>query len=97
MDITEVDINKVVRRTDMKMVLSRVSTYLFVVGLAAYFSFLFGIANFLLIGIIASTLGLIVAFFGERSIYKKIGIIGNALIILIGIIFSIVVVALFWK
>lgn len=81
----------------MKKILSIVSTVLFFIGLMSYILILFGNDNFLLVGVIASTIGFILALFAEKGVYKKVGLIGNGIIIFIAVIIPFIVTTFFWN
>ncbi|MDC3414747.1 hypothetical protein [Terrihalobacillus insolitus] len=81
----------------MKSKLGLPSTILFVFGLVYYIAVLFGNDHFLLAGVILSTLGFILALFAEKGIYKKIGLVGNGIILFITIVIPFIVTTFFWN
>jgi hypothetical protein len=81
----------------MKSKLGMFSTLLFIFGLISYIAVLFGNDNFLFIGVILSALGFILAVFAEKGIYKKVGLFGNGIIILIAIVIPFLVTTFFWN
>ncbi|MEH7356194.1 hypothetical protein V7150_22005 [Neobacillus drentensis] len=81
----------------MKKVLGIISTILFFIGLASYIAMFFGNDNFLLGGVIVSAIGLILAFFAGKGVYKRIGLIGNAIFIIVAFIFPLIVTTFFWN
>lgn len=81
----------------MKKVSGIISAILFVVGLLCYVVMLFGNDSFLLSGVIASAIGFILALFAEKGAYKGIGLIGNAIIVIVGVIFPFIVTTFFWN
>ncbi|UOR12812.1 hypothetical protein [Halobacillus amylolyticus] len=81
----------------MKRIFSIFSSVLFFIGLAFYIAVLFGYDTFLLGGVIVSVIGFILALFGEKDIYKKIGLIGNGLIIFVTVLIPFIVTTFFWN
>ncbi|WP_029333526.1 hypothetical protein [Exiguobacterium oxidotolerans] len=81
----------------MKRILGTLSTVLFFVGLVFYIIMLFGNDNLLLSNVILSAIGFVLALFAEKGVYKKIGLIGNGLILLIAIIIPFIVTTFFWN
>lgn len=81
----------------MRKIVSILSTILFFTGLASYIAVLFGNDNFLLGGVIVSIIGFILALFAEEGVYKKIGLIGNGIIIFIAVIIPFIVTTFFWN
>ena len=81
----------------MKKMVGIISTILFFIGLASYIAMLFGNDNFLLGGVIVSAVGFILAFFAEKGVYKRIGLFGNAIILIVAVIFPFIVTTFFWN
>lgn len=81
----------------MKKVNGILSTILFFVGLACYIAMFFGNDSFLLSGVIASVIGFILALFAENGAYKRIGLFGNAIIVIGAVIFPFIVTTFFWN
>lgn len=74
-----------------------ISTGLFLVSLAAYITMLGGHDAFLFAGVVFAGLGLVSAMFSEKGMYRKVGFIGNGLMILVTIIIPFIVTAFFWN
>jgi hypothetical protein len=53
--------------------------------------------DFLLAGVILSAIGFILALFAEKGVYKKVGLIGNGIIIFIAVIIPFIVTTFFWN
>ncbi|WP_085994590.1 hypothetical protein [Oceanobacillus senegalensis] len=81
----------------MKSKLGGFSTILFFVGLVSYIAVLFGNDNFLLFGVILSAIGFVSALFAEKEVYKKIGLVGNGIILFISIVIPFIVTTFFWN
>jgi hypothetical protein len=81
----------------MKGKLGVFSTILFFIGLGSYIAVLFGKDDFLLAGVILSAIGFILALFAEKGVYKKVGLIGNGIIIFIAVIIPLIVTTFFWN
>lgn len=81
----------------MKGKLSIFSSLLFFIGLISYIAVLFGNDNFLFIGVVLSALGFILALFAEKGLYKKVGLFGNGIIIIIAIVIPFIVTTFFWN
>ncbi|OEH91109.1 hypothetical protein [Bacillus solimangrovi] len=79
--------------------LSVASVIIFLISVAIYAAVLFGYFKTLFVTalIIIPMIGLIIAIFSERGIYRKIGIIGNSLIVFVVLIMPIIVVTFFWN
>ncbi|MFC4025523.1 hypothetical protein ACFOUV_17215 [Oceanobacillus longus] len=73
------------------------STVLFFVGLVSYIFVLFGNDSFLIVGVIVSVIGFILALLAEKGMYKKIGLLGNGIILFITIVFPFIVTTFFWN
>lgn len=65
----------------MKKAFGVISTILFFIGIASYVAMLFWDFRFVLISIIASLIGFCLALFAEKDEYRRIGLIGNTIII----------------
>ncbi|MFG6147627.1 hypothetical protein [Halobacillus sp. B23F22_1] len=74
-----------------------ISSVLFLISLVAYTSMLFGNEIFLFTGVIVSIIGKVFALFSKKGIYRKIGLIGNGLIVLVLIIVPLIVTTFFWN
>lgn len=81
----------------MKKTSGIISTILFVVGLICYVVILFGNDRFLIGGVIASAIGFVLALFAEKGAYKRIGLFGNAIILIVAVIFPFIVTTFFWN
>ena len=81
----------------MKRTFSIISFILFLVALAAYTAVFLGYDTFLLPGVIVSVVGIIVALFSEKGVYKRIGLIGNSLIVFSAVIIPMIVTTFFWN
>jgi hypothetical protein len=81
----------------MKGKLGAFSTILFFIGLVSYIVVLFGKDDFLLAGVILSAIGFILALFAEKGVYKKVGLIGNGIVIFIAVIIPLIVTTFFWN
>jgi hypothetical protein len=81
----------------MKSKLGIFSTLLFFIGLISYIAVLFGNDSFLFIGVILSALGFVLALFAEKGMYKKVGLVGNGIIIIISIVIPFIVTTFFWN
>ncbi|PFG07602.1 hypothetical protein [Bacillus sp. es.034] len=81
----------------MKKVFSIGSFTIFLIGLVFYFLTLLGNDTFLLPAVIMAGIGFVAALFGKKTIYRKIGLFGNGLILVIGILLPFVVTTFFWN
>jgi hypothetical protein len=81
----------------LKKVFSIGSFTIFLIGLVFYFLTLLGNDTFLLPAVIMAGIGFVAALFGEKTIYRKIGLFGNGLILVIGILLPFVVTTFFWN
>ncbi|TRM10871.1 hypothetical protein FH966_03570 [Lentibacillus cibarius] len=82
----------------MKSKLGGFSTILFLIGLVSYIVVFLGNDNFLLVGgVIISAIGFILALFAEQGVYKKIGLIGNGIIIFIAFVIPFIVTNFLWN
>ena len=81
----------------MRKKLSVFSFILFLIGGAAYIAMLLGNDRFLFSASVISVAGLIIALFAERGLYKKIGLAGNLLIVIVTILLPFVVTTFFWN
>ncbi|MEL3971433.1 hypothetical protein AAEO50_03995 [Rossellomorea oryzaecorticis] len=81
----------------MKRMMGKLSTVLFLLGLAAYITMLFGNDSFLLTGVILSMIGFLFALFARKSWYRRVGLFGNGLIIFTVIIMPVVITTFFWN
>ncbi|MDX1771649.1 MAG: hypothetical protein R3328_08985 [Planococcaceae bacterium] len=81
----------------MKSKLGVLSTILFLIGLVSYVVVLFGNDSFLSVAVISSALGFILGLFAEKGMYKKIGLIGNGVILFTTIIIPFIVTTFFWN
>jgi hypothetical protein len=70
----------------MKSKLGIFSTLLFFIGLISYIAVLFGNDSFLFIGVILSALGFVLALFAAKGMYKKVGLVGNGILLIISIV-----------
>ncbi|MFS1516292.1 hypothetical protein V1503_07260 [Bacillus sp. SCS-151] len=82
----------------MKKKLSVLSTISFIIGLITFVLMLIGIDDYLYnFGIFISVIGLFLAMFAEKGLYRKIGLIGNGFIVLFIIIIPLIVTTFFWN
>ncbi|MEI2664182.1 hypothetical protein [Rossellomorea sp. LJF3] len=81
----------------MKKVFSLGSFIIFLVGLVFYFLALLGKDTFLLPAVITAVIGFLAALFGEKTAYRKIGLFGNGLILVVGLLLPFVVTTFFWN
>ncbi|KIL51513.1 hypothetical protein KP77_10250 [Jeotgalibacillus alimentarius] len=81
----------------MKSKLGVFSTILFLIALVSYIAVLFGNDSFLLVGVILSVLGFILGLFSEKGVYRKIGLIGNGIILFVTIVIPFIVTTFFWN
>ncbi|TMN22164.1 hypothetical protein [Lentibacillus cibarius] len=82
----------------MKSKLGGFSTILFLIGLVSYIAIFLGNDNFLLVGgVIISAIGFILALFAEKGVYKKIGLIGNGIILFIAFVIPFIVTNFLWN
>jgi hypothetical protein len=81
----------------MKSKLGIFSTLLFFIGLISYIAVLFGNDSFLFIGVILSALGFVLALFAEKGMYKKVGLVGNGILLIISIVIPFIVTTFFWN
>ncbi|MGG4169385.1 hypothetical protein ABEW00_18235 [Rossellomorea vietnamensis] len=81
----------------MKKVFSMASFIIFLVGLVFYLLALLGKDTFLLPAVITAVVGFLAGLFGEKTIQRKIGLIGNALILVVGLLLPFVVTTFFWN
>ncbi|MEN1970052.1 hypothetical protein WMZ97_18510 [Lentibacillus sp. N15] len=81
----------------MRSKLGGFSTILFFVGLVSYGVVLLVNDSFLLGAVIVSAIGFILALFAEKGVYKKIGLFGNGIILVITIVIPFIVITFFWN
>jgi hypothetical protein len=81
----------------MKKALGILSSILYGISLFSYVLFLATGSNVLIIVVGASTGGFILALFSEKGVLKKIGLIGNGLILIISVIIPLIVTTFFWN
>jgi hypothetical protein len=81
----------------MKSKLGGFSTILFFVGIVLYGLVLSGFDRFLIGAVIVSAVGIIMASFAEKGVYKKIGLFGNSIILVITIVIPFIVTTFFWN
>ncbi|MCR8847993.1 hypothetical protein NQ095_06200 [Rossellomorea sp. SC111] len=81
----------------MKKVFSTGSFIIFLIGLVCYFLALLGKDTFLLPAVIMAVVGFVAGLFGEKTIQRKIGLFGNGLIIVVGVLLPFVVTTFFWN
>jgi hypothetical protein len=81
----------------MKSKLGIYSTLLFFIGLISYIAVLFGNDSFLFIGVILSALGFVLALFAAKGMYKKVGLVGNGILLIISIVIPFIVTTFFWN
>ncbi|WP_406687741.1 hypothetical protein [Rossellomorea vietnamensis] len=81
----------------MKKIFSVGSFIIFLIGLVFYFLTLLGNDIFLFPAVIMAVIGFLAALFGEKTIYRKIGLFGNGLILVIGLLLPFVVTTFFWN
>lgn len=81
----------------MKKRLSVGSFILFIVGLVFYALALLGKDAFLLPAVIMAVVGFVAGLFGEKTIHRKIGLYGNGLLLVVGLLLPFVVTTFFWN
>lgn len=81
----------------MKSKLGGLSTILFFVGIMLYGLVLLGFDKFLIGAVIVSAVGIIMASFAEKGVYKKVGGFGNGIILVITIVIPFIVTTFFWN
>ncbi|KPL60260.1 hypothetical protein [Rossellomorea vietnamensis] len=81
----------------MKKVFSTGSFIIFLIGLVFYFLALLGKDTFLLPAVITAVVGFVAGLFGEKTILRKIGLYGNGLILVVGLLLPFVVTTFFWN
>ncbi|MCC5800844.1 hypothetical protein H7H33_03385 [Rossellomorea vietnamensis] len=70
---------------------------LFLIGLVFYFLTLLGKDTFLLPAVIIAVIGFVAGLFGEKTLQRKIGLFGNGLILVVGLLLPFVVTTFFWN
>ncbi|WP_425445472.1 hypothetical protein [Virgibacillus ndiopensis] len=80
----------------MKKMAGILSYILFLFGIASYIVIFLGNDSFLLTGVIISAIGFILALYAEKP-FKKIGLFGNGLVLLIAFIIPFIVTTFFWN
>ncbi|WP_229593078.1 hypothetical protein [Rossellomorea vietnamensis] len=81
----------------MKKSLGTGSFILFLIGLVFYFLTLLGKDTFLLPAVIIAVIGFVAGLFGEKTLQRKIGLFGNGLILVVGLLLPFVVTTFFWN
>ncbi|CAN7520673.1 hypothetical protein [Rossellomorea sp. LjRoot5] len=81
----------------MKKSLGTGSFILFLIGLVFYFLALLGKDTLLLPAVITAVVGFVAGLFGEKTIQRKIGLYGNGLILVVGLLLPFVVTTFFWN
>ncbi|OXS63881.1 hypothetical protein B0G93_102331 [Bacillus sp. V-88] len=81
----------------MKKVFSLGSFIIFLIGLVFYFLAFLGKDTFLLPAVIMAVVGFVAGLFGEKTIYRKIGLFGNGIILVVGLLLPFVVTTFFWN
>ncbi|GGB55707.1 hypothetical protein F3157_08325 [Virgibacillus dakarensis] len=81
----------------MKKIVGTLSTVFFLFGLAAYILALLGNDSFWFGGVVVSAIGFLLAFFAEKGVVRKTGLIGNGAIVFITIIIPFIVTTFFWN
>ncbi len=81
----------------MKKRMSMVSFILFIIGLVFYALSLFGKDAFLLPTVLMAVVGFVAALFGEKTIHRKIGLFGNGLLLVFGLLLPFLVTTFFWN
>ncbi|TDL32086.1 hypothetical protein E2R51_12065 [Jeotgalibacillus sp. S-D1] len=66
-------------------------------GLVSYIIVLFGNDYLLLVGVILSALGFILALFAKKDMYRILGLIGNGILLFITIVIPFIVTTFFWN
>ncbi|WP_352222839.1 hypothetical protein [Bacillus sp. SM2101] len=70
----------------------------FIIGLITFVLMLIGIDDYLYnFGIFVSVIGLFLAMFAEKGLSRKIGLVGNSVIVLFIIIIPLIVTTFFWN
>ncbi|MFI8684855.1 hypothetical protein [Rossellomorea sp. NPDC077527] len=81
----------------MKKVFSIASFFIFIIGLVFYVLALLGKDTFLLPSVITALVGFLAGLFGEKTIHRKIGMFGNGLLLVVGLLLPFVVTTFFWN
>ncbi|WP_230980710.1 hypothetical protein [Rossellomorea arthrocnemi] len=81
----------------MKKYLTIGSFLFFLISLIIYILSFLGYDTFLLPAVIISVIGFITALFGEKSIYRKIGLFGNGVILVVVLLIPFIVTTFFWN
>ncbi|MCA1060446.1 hypothetical protein LCL96_16025 [Rossellomorea aquimaris] len=81
----------------MKKAFSIGSLIIFIIGLVFYFLTLSGKDTFLLPAVITAVVGFLSGLFGEKTIPRKIGLFGNGLLLVVGLLLPFVVTTFFWN
>nr|WP_214480631.1 hypothetical protein [Bacillus sp. SM2101] len=78
--------------------MSVLSAISFIIGLITFVLMLIGIDDYLYnFGIFVSVIGLFLAMFAEKGLSRKIGLVGNSVIVLFIIIIPLIVTTFFWN
>jgi uncharacterized protein YqgC (DUF456 family) len=81
----------------LKKYLTIGSFLFFLISLIIYILSFLGYDTFLLPAVIISVIGFITALFGEKSIYRKIGLFGNGVILVVVLLIPFIVTTFFWN
>jgi hypothetical protein len=81
----------------LKKVFSMGSFIIFLIGLVFYALALLGKDAFLLPAVIMAVVGFVAGFFGEKTTHRKIGLFGNGLLLVVGLLLPFVVTTFFWN
>jgi hypothetical protein len=81
----------------LKKYLTIGSFLFFLISLIIYILSFLGYDTFLLFAVIISVIGFITALFGEKSIYRKIGLFGNGVILVVVLLIPFIVTTFFWN
>ncbi|MDX8365347.1 hypothetical protein [Cytobacillus sp. IB215665] len=82
----------------MKKKLSVLSAISFIIGVITFVLMLIGIDDYLYnFGIFIIVIGLFMAMFAEKGLFRKIGLVGNGFIVFFIIIIPLIVTTFFWN
>jgi uncharacterized protein YqgC (DUF456 family) len=81
----------------LKKYLTIGSFLFFLISLIIYILSFLGYDTFLLPAVIIAVIGFITALFGEKSVYRKIGLFGNGVILVVVLLIPFIVTTFFWN
>ncbi|WP_433747454.1 hypothetical protein [Falsibacillus pallidus] len=80
----------------MRSKLSSISFILFLIAVVSYLVTLLGLDKFLIIAVLCSAAGFVIALFSKSGMYKTLSLFGNGFIIFIAILIPFVVTTFIW-